>query len=94
MEIKTTYRQGIQEVIVDKPDYKQSHYHDYSVVTTDIDMNEEYAKHMIIDIHAQATKKQELQQPTQPPHQKRLILFMIQHHPTKITKIMKDAGLP
>eukprot|EP00971_Amphidinium_carterae_P351196 6491968-Amphidinium_carterae.2 len=29
-----------------------------------------------------------------PPHQNRFIMFMIQHHATKITKIMKDAGLP
>eukprot|EP00971_Amphidinium_carterae_P260760 5173140-Amphidinium_carterae.3 len=94
MEIKTTYRQGLREVIVDKSDYKQRHYHDYSVIITDIDVMRNTqcnAKQMIIDIYAQATKKQEIQQPT---HQNRFIFFMIQHHPTRITKIIKDAGLP
>eukprot|EP00971_Amphidinium_carterae_P074895 1480041-Amphidinium_carterae.1 len=57
MEIKTTYRQRHREAILDKPSYKQHHFHDYSVITTDIDVNEEYAKHMIIDIYAQAQKK-------------------------------------
>eukprot|EP00971_Amphidinium_carterae_P196560 3900871-Amphidinium_carterae.1 len=36
LEFKTTYRNTIRNVIVDKPDYKQRHYHDYSVITTDI----------------------------------------------------------
>eukprot|EP00971_Amphidinium_carterae_P312881 6217933-Amphidinium_carterae.1 len=55
---------------------------------------------MIIDIYARHNKKEkQLRQQTtqtmnQPPHQNRFIMFMIQHHVTKITKIMKDAGLP
>eukprot|EP00971_Amphidinium_carterae_P244833 4861108-Amphidinium_carterae.4 len=55
MEIKTTYRQGLKEAILDTQKYKQRHYHDYSVISTDIDVNEEYAAQMIIDIYAQAT---------------------------------------
>eukprot|EP00971_Amphidinium_carterae_P026123 515198-Amphidinium_carterae.1 len=94
MEIKTTFRQGLREAILDKPDYKQRHCHDYSVITTDIDVNAEYVKHMIIDIYGQAAKKQGVQPLVQPPRQNRFMLFMIQHHPTRITKIMKDAGLP
>eukprot|EP00971_Amphidinium_carterae_P016534 326607-Amphidinium_carterae.4 len=39
--------------------------------------------------YAQAAKKPG----GQPSHQNRFILFMIQHHFTKITKITKDAGL-
>eukprot|EP00971_Amphidinium_carterae_P278586 5530113-Amphidinium_carterae.1 len=63
-------------------------------------MDGEYARHMIIDIYAQFSKKEEQLQhlTTQtmnlPPHQNGFIMFMIQHHETKITKIMKDAGLP
>eukprot|EP00971_Amphidinium_carterae_P191627 3802584-Amphidinium_carterae.1 len=42
--------------------------------------------------------KEEQRQPNtqtmnQPPHQNRFIIFMIQHHATKITKIMKNSGL-
>eukprot|EP00971_Amphidinium_carterae_P024232 478280-Amphidinium_carterae.2 len=97
MEIKTTYRNTVRDVIVDKPDYKQRHYHDYSVITTDIYVDEEYARQMIIDIYAQATKKadqpqQFMQQPHQPPHENRFIRFMIQNHSTKIER--RDAGLP
>eukprot|EP00971_Amphidinium_carterae_P267279 5301918-Amphidinium_carterae.1 len=104
MEIRTTYRNNIRDVIQDKPDYKQSHSHDYSVITTNKYVDEKYARHMIIDIYGQYNKKEEQQRqgitqsnnqpPNQPPHQNRFIMFMIQHHATKITKIMKDAGVP
>eukprot|EP00971_Amphidinium_carterae_P334593 6469951-Amphidinium_carterae.1 len=86
---RTEY-EGLEEAILDKPKYKPRHFHDDSAITTDIDVNEEYATQMIIDIYAQAAKKPG----GQPPHQNRFILFMIQHHATRITKIMKDAGLP
>eukprot|EP00971_Amphidinium_carterae_P231966 4603462-Amphidinium_carterae.2 len=58
---------------------------------------------MIIDIYAQYSKNEEKRQGTtlasnQPtpllPHQNRFIVFMIQHHAKKFTKIMKDAGVP
>eukprot|EP00971_Amphidinium_carterae_P286414 5686629-Amphidinium_carterae.1 len=44
MEITTTYRQQYKETILDKQDYKQRHFHDYSGITTNIDVNEAYAK--------------------------------------------------
>eukprot|EP00971_Amphidinium_carterae_P057080 1128684-Amphidinium_carterae.1 len=59
-EIKSRYKQKNREAIVDKQSYKQHHFRDYSVITTDIDVKEEYAKHMIIDIYAQAQKNQDL----------------------------------
>eukprot|EP00971_Amphidinium_carterae_P242103 4807005-Amphidinium_carterae.1 len=54
---------------------------------------------MIIDIYAQYNKEKQLRQSTAqtmnlPRHQNRFIMFMIQHHTTKITKIMEDAALP
>eukprot|EP00971_Amphidinium_carterae_P184572 3664446-Amphidinium_carterae.1 len=39
MEIKTAYKQNNTIAIEDEPSYKQHHFHDYSVITTDIDMN-------------------------------------------------------
>eukprot|EP00971_Amphidinium_carterae_P348052 6490294-Amphidinium_carterae.7 len=89
MEIKATYKQNHKEAILDKQDYKQRHFLDFSVITTDIDFNEEYAKHMITDFYSQYEKKPG----AQPPWQHRFLLFMVQHHSTKITKIMQDAGL-
>eukprot|EP00971_Amphidinium_carterae_P082601 1633970-Amphidinium_carterae.1 len=61
MEIKTTYRNTMRDVIQDKPDYKQRNYHDYSVITTNKYMDEEYARQMIIDIYGRYNKKEEQQ---------------------------------
>eukprot|EP00971_Amphidinium_carterae_P142993 2832902-Amphidinium_carterae.1 len=44
---------------------------------------------MITDIYSQYEKKQG----PQPPWQNRFILYMIQHHATRITRIIEDAGL-
>eukprot|EP00971_Amphidinium_carterae_P095748 1894967-Amphidinium_carterae.1 len=44
---------------------------------------------MITDIYAEYEKKPR----AQPPWQHRFLLLMIQHHSTKTTKIMQDAGL-
>eukprot|EP00971_Amphidinium_carterae_P324397 6446768-Amphidinium_carterae.3 len=49
----------IKDVIQDKVDYKQRHYHDYSGITTNQHLDEEYVRHMIIDIYAQYNKKEE-----------------------------------
>eukprot|EP00971_Amphidinium_carterae_P273908 5436201-Amphidinium_carterae.1 len=103
LEIKTTYRNTIKDATQDKLDYKQRHYHNYSVITVDKYLDEEYARHMIIDIYAQYNKKEKQRKGTtflsnhptpQLPHQNGFMVFMIQHHAKKFTKIMKDAGVP
>eukprot|EP00971_Amphidinium_carterae_P263362 5225264-Amphidinium_carterae.1 len=89
MEIKTTYRQTCNDVIVDRNEYKQRHFHNYSVITSNLYINEKYVKIMITEIYQQNAKK-----PEPPPgHHHRFLLFLVQHHRTKITNIMKDAGL-
>eukprot|EP00971_Amphidinium_carterae_P062567 1238597-Amphidinium_carterae.2 len=45
MEIKTAYKQNTKEAMLDKQDYKQKHFHDYSV------------KLMITEIYQQFDKK-------------------------------------
>eukprot|EP00971_Amphidinium_carterae_P096961 1919468-Amphidinium_carterae.1 len=87
MEIRTTYKQKNTVAILDKQGYKQHHFHEYSVITTDIDMNEDYAKTMIVDIYQQAAKKQT----TACNH--RFIVFMIQYHAERRKDVMKRAGL-
>eukprot|EP00971_Amphidinium_carterae_P008035 158945-Amphidinium_carterae.1 len=52
-------------------------------------VNEKYARIMITEIYQQNAKKPE----SPPRHQHRFLLLMVQHHLTKITKIMQDAGL-
>eukprot|EP00971_Amphidinium_carterae_P002980 58476-Amphidinium_carterae.1 len=39
MEIKTTYKQTCKDIIVDRNEYKQRHFHDDSVITTNLSIN-------------------------------------------------------
>eukprot|EP00971_Amphidinium_carterae_P174111 3451310-Amphidinium_carterae.1 len=57
MEIKTTYEPNYKDVIMDKMEYKQRHFHDYSVITTDIHFKEEYAKIMITESRQETRRK-------------------------------------
>eukprot|EP00971_Amphidinium_carterae_P006732 132699-Amphidinium_carterae.4 len=57
MEIKTTYKQTITTAIANKANFKQHRYHDYSVITSDNEMDEEYAKHIFIEIYQQSRDK-------------------------------------
>eukprot|EP00971_Amphidinium_carterae_P203485 4038138-Amphidinium_carterae.4 len=84
MEIKTKYKQNCKDVIVDRMEYKQRHFHDHSVTTSNIYVNEECAKITIIytEIYAQSSKKPE----SPPRYQHRLLLFVVQHH--SVTRIM------
>eukprot|EP00971_Amphidinium_carterae_P063397 1254694-Amphidinium_carterae.1 len=74
---------------------RQSHYLTIVHTTTRllestyIDVNKEYAKHIIIDIYAQAEKKPR----STPPWQHKFIVFMIQYHATRTKVIMKNTGL-
>eukprot|EP00971_Amphidinium_carterae_P302589 6012513-Amphidinium_carterae.2 len=48
-ELKAVYKQQHRKVIEDRRDYKQTHYHDYSVITTNLGIDEEYIKKIIIE---------------------------------------------
>eukprot|EP00971_Amphidinium_carterae_P338463 6475814-Amphidinium_carterae.1 len=61
--------------------------HDYSVIIPVIDMDEEYAKTMIIDTYQQTAKKRTS------AYNHRFIVFMIQHHAKKTKDVMRKAGL-
>eukprot|EP00971_Amphidinium_carterae_P277717 5512446-Amphidinium_carterae.2 len=70
-----------------------ANFNDYSdcnsVITSNLYVNEKYTKIMITEIYQQSAKKPE----SPPGHRHRFLLFLVQHHWTKITKIMQDAGL-
>eukprot|EP00971_Amphidinium_carterae_P135609 2686764-Amphidinium_carterae.1 len=51
MELKLAYQQTHRVVIENKADYKQRHFHDYSVITTNVNLNIEYAITMTVDIY-------------------------------------------
>eukprot|EP00971_Amphidinium_carterae_P188465 3741191-Amphidinium_carterae.1 len=87
MQIKTTYYQTNKTVIANKTEYKRHHYHDYSVITSDKDMDEECAYHMIIEIYKQT------RQGKNPGHDDRFIIFMINNYAAERTgQIMAKAG--
>eukprot|EP00971_Amphidinium_carterae_P232819 4620410-Amphidinium_carterae.1 len=56
MELKLAYQQVHRLVIENKADYKQRHFHDYSVITTNQNLNIEYAITMTMDIYKQYEK--------------------------------------
>eukprot|EP00971_Amphidinium_carterae_P244379 4852514-Amphidinium_carterae.1 len=74
MEIKITFKQTLKNIIEDRREYKQTHFHDYSVITTNVHLNEEYAKKMITEIDQQSETKRE----PQPPWQHRFLMFLVQ----------------
>eukprot|EP00971_Amphidinium_carterae_P140852 2790699-Amphidinium_carterae.1 len=47
MEIRTTSKQTKVKLISNKAEYKSRHVHDFSIITTDHDLNEDYAIQMI-----------------------------------------------
>eukprot|EP00971_Amphidinium_carterae_P331566 6465212-Amphidinium_carterae.1 len=57
MEIRTTYKQTHDMIIADKQAYKQHHFHDFSIITSDKDLDEEYAKLMSTEYYKQARSK-------------------------------------
>eukprot|EP00971_Amphidinium_carterae_P044776 880818-Amphidinium_carterae.1 len=88
LEIKMTYRQTLKNIIEDKREYKQAHFHDYSVITTSIYLNEEYMKKMITEIYQQSEVKQD----AAPPFQHRLLMFLVKHYPTKVQLLLQETG--
>eukprot|EP00971_Amphidinium_carterae_P165075 3272278-Amphidinium_carterae.1 len=57
MELKIAYQQVHRTVIENRNDYKQRHFHDYSVITTSDNLDIEYAIKMTVDIFKQSEKK-------------------------------------
>eukprot|EP00971_Amphidinium_carterae_P198232 3934262-Amphidinium_carterae.2 len=56
MEMKAAYRQKHRRLVEDKREYKQNHFHDYSVIMTHIYLDKEYIKKHITEIYQQAEK--------------------------------------
>eukprot|EP00971_Amphidinium_carterae_P013051 257253-Amphidinium_carterae.1 len=87
MEIRTTYKQTHDMVIPDKRAYKQHHSHDFLIITTDKDLNKEYATFVITEYYKQARTKKD-----KPAHENRFITFLINYHPERARLIMYHAG--
>eukprot|EP00971_Amphidinium_carterae_P119987 2376555-Amphidinium_carterae.1 len=89
MELKVAYKQKYRNAIENKLEYKQNHFHDYSIITTAKNLNDNYAVKMAIEIYPQAqTKRDELH----PPHQNRFFLFLVQHYLPRLHNIFQRAG--
>eukprot|EP00971_Amphidinium_carterae_P004420 88490-Amphidinium_carterae.1 len=70
--IRTNYKQTKVKLITDTTNYKSRHYHDFSIITTEKDLNEEYALHMLDHYYNDRQRST-----TDPPHKQRMITFMI-----------------
>eukprot|EP00971_Amphidinium_carterae_P300614 5973024-Amphidinium_carterae.2 len=89
MELKVAYKQRNKTVIENKLEYKQNHFHDYSIITTAKNLNDEYAVKMTIEIYLQAqSNRDELH----PAHQNRFFLFLVQHYLPRLHNIFQRAG--
>eukprot|EP00971_Amphidinium_carterae_P179624 3562450-Amphidinium_carterae.1 len=64
-----------------------THFHDYSVITTHIHLDEEYMKKLIAEIYQQAEKEG-----IQPAHQHRLLMLLVQHYLHKVPYLLHKAG--
>eukprot|EP00971_Amphidinium_carterae_P082124 1624455-Amphidinium_carterae.1 len=96
MELKIAYQQIHRNVIENKVDYKQRHFHDYSVITTAENFNIEYAIKMTVDIYKQAEKKnteaEKKNEPQTPAYKDRFFVFLIQHYRGRVRDIFQRAG--
>eukprot|EP00971_Amphidinium_carterae_P254412 5050844-Amphidinium_carterae.1 len=63
MELKIAYQQVHKTVIENRNDYKQQHFHDYSVITTSDNLDVEYAIKMTVEIFKQSEKKYDEKNP-------------------------------
>eukprot|EP00971_Amphidinium_carterae_P315126 6263898-Amphidinium_carterae.1 len=89
MELKVAYKQKHKTVIENKGEYKQNHFHDYSIITTPTNLNDDYAVKMTIEIYVQAQSKRDL---LNPAHQNRFFIFLVQHYGSRLKNIFKRAG--
>eukprot|EP00971_Amphidinium_carterae_P290094 5759848-Amphidinium_carterae.3 len=88
MEIKITFKQTLKNIIEDRREYKQTRVHDYSVISTNVYLNDEYAKKMITEIDQQAETKRE----PQLPWQHRFLMFLVQHYALKVPLLRQETG--
>eukprot|EP00971_Amphidinium_carterae_P337889 6474953-Amphidinium_carterae.1 len=87
MQIKTTYKQRHTNIILDKPACKQRHFRDFSIISTEQDLNEHYAVTML-EYYYQDCKRHD---PDDPPYRQRFVSFMIIHHYDKMKTLMLRA---
>eukprot|EP00971_Amphidinium_carterae_P093442 1849371-Amphidinium_carterae.1 len=89
MEIKVAYKQIHRTVIENKGDYKQNHFHDYSIITTNANLDD-YAVKMTIEIFQNSQKKYEV---NNSPTQNRFFVFLLQHYRERFQNICQRAGV-
>eukprot|EP00971_Amphidinium_carterae_P068320 1352684-Amphidinium_carterae.1 len=89
MEIKVVYKQQHRKAIEEKVEYKQNHFHDYSIITTNTNLDDNYAVKMTIEIFTQTKQRQD---ENNPGHRNRFFLFSVQHYPHRLEHIFKQAG--
>eukprot|EP00971_Amphidinium_carterae_P127003 2516161-Amphidinium_carterae.1 len=84
MEIKVAYKQIHRTVIENKGGYKQNHFHDYSIITTSTNLDDDYAVKMTIEIFQNAQKKYDV---NNPPTGNRFFVFLLQHYRERFQNI-------
>eukprot|EP00971_Amphidinium_carterae_P323734 6433722-Amphidinium_carterae.1 len=89
MELKVAYKQVHRTVIENRSEYKQNHFHDYSIITTPDNLDDAYAVKMTIEIFKQAEKKHD---PQNPPTKNRFFVFILQHYRERVQNIFLRAG--
>eukprot|EP00971_Amphidinium_carterae_P155763 3088611-Amphidinium_carterae.1 len=89
MEIKVAYKQIHRTVIENKGEYKQDHFHDYSVITTSTNLDDDYAVKMTIEIFQNAQGKK--YDANNPPTHNRSFVFLLQHYRERFQNIFQRA---
>eukprot|EP00971_Amphidinium_carterae_P082506 1631828-Amphidinium_carterae.1 len=88
MELKVVYRQH-RKAIEEKGEYKQNHFHDYNIITTSTNLDDNYAVKMTIEKYTQARHRPDEHNP---PQHNKLFIFLVQHYPHRLQHIFKQAG--
>eukprot|EP00971_Amphidinium_carterae_P140062 2775358-Amphidinium_carterae.1 len=89
MELKVVYKQQHRKAIEEKVKYIQNHFHDYSIITTNRNLDDSYAVKMTIEVFMQALQKKD---ENNPPHAHRFFMFLVQHYPHRVQYIFEKAG--
>eukprot|EP00971_Amphidinium_carterae_P025305 499629-Amphidinium_carterae.1 len=77
MELRVAYKQVHRTVIENKSEYKQNHFHEYSIITTPDNLDDE------------AEKKYDSMNP---PTKNRFFVFILQHYRERVQNIFLRAG--
>eukprot|EP00971_Amphidinium_carterae_P096120 1902062-Amphidinium_carterae.1 len=89
MDLKVVYRQQHRKAIEEKVKSKQNHFHDYNIITTNRNLDDNYAVKMTIEIYTQAAQKAD---ENNPPHVHRFFMFLVQHYYHRVQHIFWGAG--